>query len=338
MKRIVTILTVITLTLGVLVLGGCNKEKSSGGAIAGAGSSFIYPLFSQWATDYNSQKGVQINYQSIGSSGGIAQLQAGTVLFACTDKPQSSSVLTQNNWVQFPAAIGGIVMITNISGVNSLTLSGPVLANIYLGKITYWDDPAIKALNPQVTLPHAQIVVVRRADGSGTTYNFTNYLAAVSPTWKSTVGADSTVQWPGNSIGAQGSSGVASQVKTLPNSIGYVEYSYAVQNNLTMVNMVNSSGNLVKPELTTFTSAAQSAQYSASNGFATLLVNMPGKNSWPMVATTFVDIPKSVLSGPQGETLKAFFTWALTETSTTTTNLSYVPFPSSLVSQIQASW
>jgi len=337
-KVIKVVVVAVVVMLSVMLVGcGGKKPQAQNSGITGAGSSFIYPLFSQWATDYSKSNGTQINYQSIGSSGGIAQLQSGTVLFACTDQPQTTDQLTKNNWIQFPAAIGGIVPITNISGVTgNITLSGTVLANIYLGSIKYWDDAAIKALNPGVNLPHSQIVVVRRADGSGTTFNFTSYLSAVSSTWKSQVGANSTVQWPGTTLGAQGSSGVASQVKTLPNSIGYVEYSYAVQNNLQMCNMQNSAGKVVSPNLTSFEAAAANANYSAANGFNTLLVNMPGAGSWPIMATTFAVIPKSVLSTSNGNALKTFFGWAFSDGQKTAENLSYVPLPASLVKSIQA--
>lgn len=336
-KIIMSIIVAVVVVMAVCLVGCGGKKAPTTTGITGAGSSFIYPLFSQWAADYNKAENIQINYQSIGSSGGIAQLQSKTVIFACSDQPQSMEILTKNSWIQFPAAIGGIVPITNIQGVTgSIALSGPVLANIYLGIVKYWDDSSIKALNPGVNLPHAQIIVVRRSDGSGTTFNFTSYLSAVSGAWKSQVGANTTVQWPGTTIGAQGNSGVASQVKTLPNSIGYVEYAYAVQNSLQMCPMQNGAGKMVSPNLTSFEAAAASAKYSIDNGFNTLLANMPGAGSWPIMATTFAVMPKSVLSTSDGTTVKNFFTWAFSTGQQTAQNLSYVPLPESLVKSIQA--
>jgi len=322
----------------LITLSGCQKNSNKKqDDLVGAGSSFIYPLFSQWATEYNSTKGIQINYQAIGSSGGVAQLKAGTIEFACSDQPQTLEVLKKNNWIQFPTGIGGVVVITNIRGLYSpLSLNGPTLADIFLGKIHYWDDPSITTLNPNEKLPHSQIIIIRRSDGSGTTFNFTSYLDSVSPQWASSVGANSTVQWPGITIGAQGSSGVVSQVKTIPNSIGYAEFAYAESANVQICNLYNKSGKLVTPTLSSFMAATSSAHYDVQNGFNTLLINMPGDESWPIVATTFTITSTTFLQSEKGAVLKAFIQWAFSNGQESAERLSYVPLPENLIQKIQS--
>lgn len=306
--------------------------------ITGAGSSFVYPVLAKWAQTYNNATQIEINYQPIGSGGGIRAIETKTVSFAATDKPLTIDELKKDQLVQAPLIIGGIVPIINLGGIdkNQLVLSGPVLANIYLGKINRWNDPAIKALNPNLTLPNKTIITVHRSDGSGTTFNFTNYLAKVSNEWKTKVGADTVVAWPGYGLGAKGNAGVASQVKNLPNSIGYVEYAYAVQNGMVSTKMKNQAGKVVAASSDTFAAAAKSARWEASNGFYLILTNQAGANTWPIVATTFVLIPKATT--PQRDAALAFLVWAYKNGATMAANLDYVAIPATVYNKILADW
>jgi phosphate transport system substrate-binding protein len=309
--------------------------------LTGAGSTFIDPVLSKWTEVYAKHTKVKINYQSIGSGGGIQQLTNKTVDFAASDMPLDIAVLNQKHWKQFPMIIGGIVMVVNIDGIksNQLILDGSTLANIYLGKITQWNDPAIQSLNPTFPLPNARIIVVHRADGSGTTFNFTHYLASVNPEFKNIVGVNTLVSFPGFSLGAKGNAGVAAQVIDLADSIGYVEYAFAMQNQMATVEMKNADGNVIKPSAASFAAAAKSAPWQASNGFNLVLTNQSGKNSWPIVATTFILLPAQT-SNNQAATQASltFFKWAYEHGQSMAASLDYVSIPDSTVKLIEASW
>src|SRR5215204_1694235 len=261
--------------------------------ISGAGATFPYPLYAKWADAYKKETGIGLNYQSIGSGGGIKQIQAKTVTFGASDMPLTSAELEKSGLVQFPTVIGGDVPVVNIEGIKSadLKLDGPTLADIFLGKITKWDDAAIKKLNPNAKLPSQAIAVVHRSDGSGTTFIFTDYLSKVSADWKSKVGASTAVQWPVG-IGAKGNEGVANNVANTRGSIGYVEYAYAKQNNMTTINMINKDGKAVTPTAQSFQAAAANADWEKSEGFYVILTDEPGPESWPIAGATFILIHK----------------------------------------------
>ncbi|WP_457151634.1 phosphate ABC transporter substrate-binding protein PstS [Mesorhizobium sp. P5_C1] len=307
--------------------------------LSGAGSTFIYPVFAKWADTYKKDTGVGLNYQSIGSGGGIKQVIAKTVTFGATDKPMSDADLEKNGLVQFPMVMGGIVPIVNLTGVKpgELILDGKTIAQIYLGAITTWDDAAIKALNPTLTLPSTAIAVVHRSDGSGTTFNFTNYLVKLSPDWKDKVGSDTAVEWP-TGVGAKGSEGVANTVKQTDGGIGYVEYAYAKQNNLSYSKMLNAAGKVVEPSLESFGSAASNADFKGAKNFNVIITNEPGDTTWPIAASTWVLIHKSPDdAAATGEALK-FFAWAYKDGKETAKGLDYVSIPDSVVDLIKASW
>lgn len=325
--------------LAVLFIGTASLSTAATTELTGAGSSFIFPVLTKWIHAYNQKSGVQINYQPIGSGGGMRQLQAGTVSFAASDEPLKTADLHQKGWIQFPMITGGIVPIVNIKGItnNQLILDGATLANIYLGKIQYWDDAAIKALNPGVNLPHRMIIAVHRADGSGTTFNFTNYLAKVSPQWQQQVGVNTVVSWPARGIGAKGNAGVASQVANLPGSIGYVEYAYAQENHLNTAKMRNQAGKVVTASLSSFESAAANANWQASNNFYQILTNQPGVNSWPIVATTFIMMPKTLKTDTR-ESLFTFFEWSYENGIKDAQQLNYVSIPVTVTKTIVKSW
>jgi phosphate transport system substrate-binding protein len=307
--------------------------------ISGAGSSFIYPVFAKWSDTYKTKTGIGLNYQSIGSGGGIKQIEAKTVTFGATDKPLGDEELAKNGLVQFPMVMGGIVPIVNIEGIKpgELVLDGPTLAGIFIGAITSWDDAAIKALNPTAKLPTAPIVVAHRSDGSGTTFNFTNYLSKESEDWKSKIGSDSAVEWPVG-VGAKGSEGIANTVKQTAGSIGYVEYAYASQNKLSYTDMKNADGKVVAPSLETFASAAANADWKNAKNFNLIITNQPGEKSWPIAASTWVLIhsqPDDAAAA--GEALK-FFDWAYKDGKDQAKALDYVSIPDAVVTQIEASW
>ncbi|BAV48363.1 phosphate-binding protein PstS [Mesorhizobium sp. 113-1-2] len=307
--------------------------------LSGAGSTFIYPVFAKWADTYKKDTGIGLNYQSIGSGGGIKQVIAKTVTFGATDKPMSDADLEKNGLVQFPMVMGGIVPIVNLTGVKpgELVLDGKTLAQIYLGAITTWDDAAIKALNPSLTLPSTAIAVVHRSDGSGTTFNFTNYLVKLSPDWKDKVGSDSAVEWP-TGVGAKGSEGVANTVKQTDGGIGYVEYAYAKQNNLSYSKMLNAAGKVVEPSLESFGAAASNADFKTAKNFNVIITNEPGDTTWPIAASTWVLIHKAPDdAAATGEALK-FFAWAYKDGKETAKALDYVSIPDSVVDLIKASW
>ena len=305
--------------------------------ITGAGASFPAPLYAKWASDYNKQTGVKVNYQSVGSGGGIKQIDSKTVDFGATDMPLTDEVLKTKGQMQFPTVIGGVVPILNVAGIapGQLKLTGPLLADIFLGKVSRWNDPAIKAINPGVNLPDTAIAQVRRADGSGTTFLFTNYLSKVSPDWKAKVGEGTAVNWPVGA-GGKGNEGVAAFVARLPNSLGYVEYSYVKQNKLNYALVQNAAGNFVKPEDDTFKAAAAGADWAKS--FYQILTNQPGKDSWPLSGATFILMHTSQDKPANGTEALKFFNWAYANGEKSAADLDYVPMPPAAVVAIQKAW
>jgi len=303
----------------------------------GAGASFPAPLYSRWASDYHQATGVKINYQSVGSGAGLRQIEAKTVDFGASDAPLKEEALAEKGLVQFPTVIGGIVPVVNINGIEpgQLRLSGEVLADIYLGTITRWNDQAIAALNPGVALPDAAIAVVRRADGSGTTFGFTNYLSKVSAAWRSRVGEGTAVNWP-TGAGGKGNEGVAAFVARLPNSIGYVEYAYVKQNGLTWAQLQNSDGNFVAPNEASFKAAAAGADW--ASGFYQILTNQPGAQAWPITSATFILMHKVQDKPQQAAATLKFFRWAYQSGDTSALALDYVAMPQSVKDIIIQSW
>lgn len=303
----------------------------------GAGASFPAPLYSKWAADYNKATGVKINYQSVGSSAGLKQIEAKTVDFGASDEPLKDAELQAKGLVQFPTVIGGIVPVVNIKGIEpgQLKLNGQLLGDIYLGKITQWNDPAITALNPGVNLPDAKITPVRRADGSGTTFGFTNYLSKVNPEWKEKVGEGKAVNWP-TGAGGKGNEGVAAFVGRLANSIGYVEYAYVKQNQLTFAQLQNSAGTFVSPSEGSFKAAAAGANWSES--FYQILTNQPGQETWPITSATFILMHKVQDKPAQAATALKFFDWAYNSGDGTASGLDYVAMPESVKVQVLKAW
>ena len=308
----------------------------------GAGASFPYPIYGQWAHKYNQTTGVKINYQSIGSGGGIAQIKAKTVDFGASDAPQKADMLKENGLVQWPMVMGGVVLVVNIPGVGpgAMKLNGPVLADIYLGKITKWDDPAITKLNPELKLPSTAITEVHRSDGSGTTFIFSSYLSMVSPEWQQKVGADTSVQWPAkNGVGGKGNEGVAGQVKVVPGSIGYVEYAYAVQNKMAYTLMQNKAGKFLKPSLEAFAAAAANADWTkAPYGFYLMLDDQPGDQSWPIAGATFIMVHKDQPDAAKATAMLKYFDWCFQHGGEMAQKLDYVPMPESVVKLVEATW
>jgi phosphate transport system substrate-binding protein len=327
--------------VALLAACGSNSGNQQGGqgaaGVTGAGSTFVYPVLSAWAADYRKQGGADINYQSIGSGGGIAQVKAGTVDFGATDQPLASDDLAKSNLAQFPIVVGGIVPVVNVDGVaaGKLKLTGPVLADIYAGKVKTWNDPAITRLNPGVNLPGAAIAVVHRSDGSGTTFNFTHYLSQVSPTWKSALGEGKTVNWPAG-VGGKGNEGVAAYVKQLPNSLGYVEYAYVMQNHMAFALLQNAAGNFVAPSAAAFAAAAQTADWSHSQDFNLVMTNASGAQAYPIAASTFILLPKQPKDKAKSNSAVAFFKYALEKGAGQANRLDYVPLPAPLVQQIES--
>ncbi|MDO9089023.1 MAG: phosphate ABC transporter substrate-binding protein PstS [Burkholderiaceae bacterium] len=305
--------------------------------VTGAGATFPAPLYAKWAADYNKATGVKINYQSVGSGAGLKQIEAKTVDFGASDAPLTDEELNAKGLLQFPTVIGGVVPVVNLQGVapGQLKLSGPVLGDIYLGKITKWNDPAIKALNPSLALPDAAITPVRRADGSGTSFIFTNYLSKVNAEWKSKVGQGTAVNWPVGA-GGKGNEGVAAYVGRLPNSIGYVEYAYVKQNKMNYAQMKNAAGNFVSPDDTAFKAAAAGADWSRS--FYQILTEQPGKDSWPITGATFILMHKVQDKPAQAAASLKFFEWAYKNGDATADTLDYVPMPASVKTAVQKAW
>jgi phosphate transport system substrate-binding protein len=325
------------LVAGALALSATGMARAAD--ISGAGATFPYPIYAKWAEAYKAKTGVGLNYQSIGSGGGIKQIKAKTVTFGASDAPLKGDDLTATGLVQFPMVMGGIVPVVNIEKVKAgeLVLDGPTLAAIFMGTITNWDDPAITKLNPKVKLPHDAIAVVHRSDGSGTTFNFSYYLADVDANWKSKVGVNTAVEWPVG-LGAKGNEGVAGNVANTKNSIGYVEYAYALQNKLIFTKMINKAGKTVTPTAKAFQAAAGNADWSSQPGYGVILANQAGDASWPMTAATWI----LVYAQPQdaaatGEALK-FFDWAYKNGSKMAQELDYVPMPAKVVADVEKTW
>ena len=313
------------------------------GAIAadatGAGASFVYPVMSKWSSDYAKATGKKVNYQSIGSGGGIAQIKAGTVDFGSTDAPLKPEELEKFGLAQFPSVIGGVVPVVKVPGVKAgaMKLDGELLADIFLGKVTKWNDPRIVALNGGVKLPDLKITVVHRSDGSGTTFNFVNFLSKVNPEWKAKVGEGTAVKWPVG-IGGKGNEGVSAYVKQINGSIGYVELSFALQQKLAFSRMKNAAGNFVNPSDETFQSAAANADWKNSKDFYLIMTNAPGENSWPITATNFILMYKTPKNAAGAKNAKDFFRWIYANGDAQAKALDYVPLPDALVSQINAYW
>lgn len=305
--------------------------------VTGAGATFPAPLYSKWASDYNKATGVRINYQSVGSGAGMRQIDAKTVAFGASDMPQKDDELAKKGQIQFPTVIGGVVPVINVKGIapGQMRLNGQVLGDIYLGKIAKWNDPAIKALNPSLSLPDAAIAPVRRADGSGTSFIFTNYLSKVNAEWKTKVGEGTAVNWP-TGAGGKGNEGVAAFVGRLPNSIGYVEYAYVKQNKMTYALMQNAAGQFVAPDDTSFKAAAAGAEWSKS--FYQILTNQPGAQSWPITGATFILMHKVQDKPAEAAAALRFFDWAYKNGDKTADDLDYVPMPANVKQQIERLW
>jgi phosphate transport system substrate-binding protein len=307
--------------------------------ITGAGATFPYPVYSKWADAYKTHTGIGLNYQSIGSGGGIKQIEAKTVDFGASDMPLKPEDLEQNGLMQFPTVIGGVVPVINVNGIDAgtLKLDGATLADIYLGKITKWNDPALVALNKDLKLPDQDITVVHRSDGSGTSFIFTNYLSKVSADWKSSVGEGTAVSWKAGT-GGKGNEGVASYVQRIKGSIGYVEYAYALQNKMNHVQMKNHDGNFVQPESSAFQAAAAGADWNKAPGFYLLLTDQAGKNSWPIAGATFILMHTTQDKPATAKEVLKFFDWAYANGDKLASDLDYVPLPDSLVKLIHGAW
>jgi phosphate transport system substrate-binding protein len=328
----------LTRTLGLAVASASIAISSAASAdVTGAGSTFVYPILSRWAADYKQAGGDNVNYQSIGSGGGIAQIKAGTVDFGASDKPLPSDELNAAGLAQFPIVIGGIVPVINLSGLRPgrLHLTGPLLAGIYSGQIKKWNDPAIVKLNPGLKMPNLAISVVHRSDGSGTTFNFTHYLSQVSNGWKDQVGEGTSVKWPAG-VGGKGNEGVAAYVKQISGSIGYVEYAYALQNKMSHALVQNRAGKYVQPNAQTFAAAAATADWSKAKDFNLVMTNAPGANAWPIAASVFVLMYKQPKNAAGSAEARKFFAWSLTKGQKQALALDYVPLPATLVQRIQA--
>jgi len=320
----------------VLVLGLANILWAAE-TLNGAGASFPYPVYSAWAFAYNKATGVQLNYQSIGSGGGIRQITERTVEFGASDAPQTPDELKKSNLIQFPAVIGGVVLVVNIPGIKEgqLRLDGDTVCKMFLGEIKFWDDPKLKAMNPKVNLPHKEITVVHRSDGSGTTAIFTNYMNGACPSWKDKVGAGTSVKFPVG-IGGKGNEGVANYVSRTANSIGYVEFAYAKQNKLAFTLLKNPAGNFVAPDFKTFEDAAASGDFDSKKDFYLWLVNSKGKNAWPIAGATFILLANDKKEAGM-KTVK-FFDWAYKNGDPKAKELVYIPLPKTLKDKIRAYW
>jgi phosphate transport system substrate-binding protein len=307
--------------------------------ITGAGATFPFPIYSKWADAYKKETGNGLNYQSIGSGAGIKQIQAKTVTFGATDAPLKPEQLEKDGLVQWPMVMGAIVPVVNLEGIKpgELVFDGETLANIYLGKITKWDDPAIAKLNPKLKLPTDAITVVRRSDGSGTTFNFTDYLSKASPDWKTKVGSGTAVEWPAG-VGAKGNEGVAGNIGQTKNSIGYVEYAYAKQNKLTYTALINKAGKTVAPTIAAFQAAASNADWAKAPGYYVILTDQPGEASWPITAATFILVHKEPVDKAASAEAVKFFKWAFAKGGKMAEELDYIPMPDSVVKLIEKTW
>jgi phosphate transport system substrate-binding protein len=328
----------IRLACAAAALAAVAFSAQAADEVTGAGSSFAAPIYAKWADLYNKATGNKINYQSVGSGAGIKQITAKTVDFGASDMPLSDEQLASSGLFQFPTCVGGVVPVVNIAGVKpgQLKLTGAVLGDIYVGKITKWNDPAITALNPGVALPDATIATVHRADGSGTSFIFTNYLSKVNAEWKSKVGEGTAVNWPANGVGGKGNEGVSQYVQRLPNSIGYVEYAYAKQNKMGYVQLKNQSGSFVEPVEGAFKAAAAGADWSKT--YYQVLTDEPGKDAWPITGATFVLLHKIQDKPAQGAAVVKFFDWSFANGDKAAGELDYVTLPESVKAQIRKTW
>lgn len=327
---------------GLLMLGGCKGKggpNRGGNTVDGAGATFPYPIYAKWASKYHQIKKVRINYQSIGSGGGIAQITKKTVDFGASDKPLKKSMLDKLGLIQFPMVVGGVVPVVNINGITSgkLKLSAALLAKIFLGEIKKWNDPALVALNAGVSLPNKDITVVRRSDGSGTTWIFTNYLSKVSPTWKSKVGNGKAVAWPVG-VGGKGNEGVAAYVKRVDGAIGYVELAYALKSGMSHALLQNKAGKFVGPTIATFQAAAANADWKNAPGFRVVLTDQPGANSWPITGATYILMYKVQTKVHRAKLALAYFDWCYRNGQEMAKTLHYVPIPPAVVRIVQESW
>ena len=322
-----------------IVAAAMISSSAMAADINGAGASFPYPIYSKWAAAYKAQTGIGLNYQSIGSGGGIAQIKAKTVTFGASDMPLKAADLEAAGLVMFPTVVGGVVPVVHLPGIGAdkIVLDGQVLADIYLGKITKWNDPIIAKMNPGVHLPNMAIVVVHRSDGSGTTFIFTNYLGKISPEWASKVGSATAVEWPAG-VGAKGNEGVAGNVAQTVGSIGYVEYAYAMQNKLAYTKMKNREGNIVSPTMEAFQSAAANADWAHADHFYMILTDQPGAKSWPIENPTFVLFYKHPTDKAASRQALEFFKWAYGNGNQMAESLLYIPLPESVVKMIEESW
>ena len=307
--------------------------------ITGAGSTFIYPVLSKWADAYKKESGIGVNYQSIGSGAGIKQIQAKTVTFGATDMPLKVDQLEKDGFAQWPMIMGAIVPVVNVEGVKpgEMVLDGDTLAKIYLGTISKWDDAAIKKLNPKLNLPSAAIAVVHRADGSGTTFNFTDYLSKVSADWKTKVGSGTAVEWPAG-VGAKGNEGVSGNIGQTKNAIGYVEYAYAKQNRLAYTALVNKAGKTVQPTNAAFQAAASNADWTHAPGYYLILTDQPGETSWPIVASTFILMHKDSTDKASSQEAIKFFKWSFENGGKMAEELDYIPMPDPVIKLIEKTW
>jgi phosphate transport system substrate-binding protein len=324
-----------------IVVAGLVAASTSAFAadITGAGATFPFPIYSKWADAYKKETGNGLNYQSIGSGAGIKQIQAKTVTFGATDAPLKPEQLEKDGLVQWPMVMGAIVPVVNLEGVKpgELVLSGELLGDIYLGKITKWNDPAIAKLNPKLKLPTDAITVVRRSDGSGTTFNFTDYLSKSNAEWKTKVGSGTAVEWPAG-VGAKGNEGVAGNISQTKNSIGYVEYAYAKQNKLTYAAMINKAGKTVQPTMAAFQAAASNADWAKAPGYYVILTDQPGEASWPITAATFILVHKEPVDKAASAEAVKFFKWAFAKGGKMAEELDYIPMPDSVVKLIEKTW
>ncbi|MES2489673.1 MAG: phosphate ABC transporter substrate-binding protein PstS [Pseudomonadota bacterium] len=332
-------LTSIMRTAGLALAGTMLATSAFAADISGAGATFPYPIYAKWADAYKKETGNGLNYQSIGSGGGIKQIKAKTVTFGASDKPLKPEALEEAGLMQFPMVMGGVVPVVNVKGIKpgDMVLDGPTLANIFMGKIKVWNDAAIKKLNPTLALPSTAIAVVHRSDGSGTTYNFAYYLGEVSTSWKDNVGVDASVEWPVG-IGGKGNEGVANMTAQTDGAIGYVEYAYAKQNKMSYTKMINKAGKIVTPDDTSFAAAAANANWAKAPGYFLILANQQGDNSWPMTAATFILLYKK--PGDTAAVVEAlkFFDWAFAKGNQMAIELDYVPMPATVQKLVQNSW
>jgi phosphate transport system substrate-binding protein len=328
-----------TLVLGLAFAASVVSTATLADDITGAGATFPFPIYAKWADAYKKETGVGLNYQSIGSGAGIKQIKAKTVTFGATDAPLEAKDLDEAGLAQWPMVMGGIVPVVNLDGVQpgDIVLDGPTLANIFLGKITSWDDPAIVKLNPKVALAKLPIAVIHRADGSGTTFNFTDYLSKASPDWKSAVGSATSVEWP-TGIGAKGNDGVASNVAGTKGAIGFVEYAFAKQNKLAFTSMINKAGKTVAPTVDSFQAAAANADWANAPGFRVILADEPGDKSWPMTAATFILMYKKPASLDASNAALKFFGWAYDKGGPMAQDLDYIPMPADVVGLVKKMW